>query len=256
MVVIFGTYALGKKDLVEERRTCPHCGKPNRRVQSRTAWQCVHIYWIPVFPAGRTRVVMQCLACKKSYMLNLKSKKLDRAIEATLGDARASLTDGSDVIDHLNSLTHLGVFQTVEGLLDELDGRNDQTLARLARASYCAIRGLSQQAQEHYEAAVSGDADGAAALAYGKFLLAAQRDEEAINMLRRAAQLNPQYEYRQVLADFIPVRQHYKNYNGLAVIMEEIVRIDPTAKDDKKFARLLHRALAKAGRTYSSNVWQ
>jgi len=202
--------------------------------------------FIPVMPWRRIRVVCSCLTCKQCYKFLIKGRRLKASIDDQRREAFAR--NGQDINHALHdvaSLAHLGDFEGVRALLEEFDG----LVRTLAEARFLSLQGNEKEAELSFRKALKADPlSGTPDFWLGRFLIAQERDEEAISQFQRAAQLNPDYEYFGLLQDFNSARKQRKNWHGLAVIMAEMVRRQPDVTTDRKFAKLYAKACKKSGR--------
>jgi len=179
----------------------------------------------------------------------LKGRRLKAAIDAQRQDAFARVgQDINHTLHDVASLTHLGDFEGVQSLLEKLDSQG-RTARALAEARFLSLQGNAPEAELSFQKALRADpSSGTPDFWFGQFLLAQERDEEAISQLQRAARLNPDYEYFVLLQDFNQVRKQRRNWHGLATIMTEMARLQPDVTTDWKFTKLYAEACKKSGR--------
>ena len=249
MVFIYGSYHWDKKDRVFDRAYCSICGRENRPVCSYTAWEVGQVMFVPLMPWGRIRVVGHCLTCKQFYKFSLKGRRLKAATDEQRTDAFAGMgQDINQTLADLAGLAHLGDFEGVQSLLDELANQGKASHA-LAEARFLALQGDAESAKSSFLKSLEADPSfGAADFWFGRFLLVQERDEEAIAHLQRAAALNQNYECFGSLEDFVQVRKQQKNWDGLATIMAEMARLQPDMTNDRRFGKLYSKACRKSGR--------
>ena len=249
MILIYGTYHLFKGHKVSDRAACAHCGQQNRIVESYTAWEFFHLYYFPVIPLGRLRAVLKCPSCSRFYKFAPKGKKITKEIEDRRNAAMSQIGGNINAtLGDVVTLTHLGDFEGVKNLLDQLSSRNAGYHA-LAQGRYYELRKMPREAQESFQEAVRSNPDSAAArFWFGRFLLHQYRESEAIAEFQQAAKLAPGYEYCDMLASLIELRKRQSKWQGLMSIMDEVVRLEPNRMNDKKFAKLYAKVCKKNGR--------
>jgi tetratricopeptide (TPR) repeat protein len=248
MLIVFGTTTVGKRDRIRVRTTCPHCGTVGALLQSYTTMECAHVYWIPLIPLGRRRLVMECPACKRGYKFNLRSAPHCNAIETTRQKA-AELARQADpqVMGQIAMLTHLCDFEGAEAAIAQLQGAAPPALHSHAAAWYWELRGDADKADEHYRRAVEADDTGEVWFEYGEFLLACSQDEQALEALRRAREMNPALDYLAPIHVAALARKQKKNFSAMLLLMDELVRLNPALMQDRRFAKQMATAQKKCG---------
>ena len=249
MVIWFGSYHLRKKRQVFDRDTCTICGQPNRPLRSYTAFELGHAYWIPLMPWGRARIARSCLTCKRLHKFAPKGRRLREAIEMTREDALAGVGGDVDLaMGFVAQLAHLGDFEGVDQLLSAW-GERDPSVRALGGARFLGLTGDADAAVAAFEGALKKDpVRGAVHYWFGRYLLVLGRDEEAVAQLARAAEASPAYDDLGLLADLSVARECDKDWHGMAVLLDEIVRRRVEVLDDRSFARRYAKACRKAGR--------
>jgi len=249
MIIVFGTYLWPKTQRVSDRAYCSICERECRPLTSYSAWEVAHLMFIPLIPWGRVRVVCYCMTCQNCYRFSLNGRKLKAAIDARRREAFARVGRGiNNTLNDVEALTHMGDFEGVQSLLDALDSQGGASRA-LAEARFLSLQGNAQEAESHFRQALEANpSSGTPDFWLGHFLLMQERDEEAVEQLQRAVQLNPDYEYFSLLQEFSQTRKYRKNWHGLAVLMGEMVRRHPDVTADRKFAKLYAKACRKSGR--------
>lgn len=247
MLLIYGTMDCFKRDYVRESGLCPHCGRVGT-LTSYTAREFGHLYYIPLIPDARYRVVMSCRRCRKCYKVRLKEvpEKIAGLLVDGMTAARAGDVHGA--ADAFAALMHFGGFAEVEEVLHELESVEGGRPSRLLRASAAQMRGDLLGAEEQYRAQVQvAPADWETRRRLGD-LLAGNRDLlAAAEEYRAIAEGNPQDAGVRVrLAD---VLENLKMWDAMVVTLEEACAIEPAFTQNKVFDKRLGAARKKAART-------
>ncbi|MFC1462525.1 tetratricopeptide repeat protein [Verrucomicrobiota bacterium] len=96
MIVVFGVAHYGKGNRVDRHDNCEHCGVFGR-LSSYDAGAFFTIYWIPLLPLGRKRVIDSCPSCKKRREIGLG--KYQKMKKQELGEAVANMKSRPDDAD-------------------------------------------------------------------------------------------------------------------------------------------------------------
>jgi tetratricopeptide (TPR) repeat protein len=249
MTLIYGNYYWARKDQVAQRAYCSLCNSENRPLRSYTAREVGHVYWIPLMPWGRRRIVRHCLTCKQFYIFRATGKKLEGEIEAQRELIYARIGSDPDVtVADVSTLAHLGDFEGVQRVIQGLDEQGDPSAA-LARAWVAGLRENADEAREQFDLALA-TMDLQACVRYwlSRFLFQQKQDEEACEQLDQAATLDSRYDDVQLLQDMIQARKHTKDWDNLAVIMNHAVARRPKLGRERWFAKLHTKACRKSGR--------
>jgi hypothetical protein len=88
-MIIYGSRSshLGTKQLTNEK--CPHCGTVGSLIMSTYA-KYAHVFWIPIFPLGRTGV-SQCQHCKQVLEVKQMPPNIRQYHEVSLAENRIPL---------------------------------------------------------------------------------------------------------------------------------------------------------------------
>lgn len=244
MVLIFGRFHLFKRQRLEVRDWCEHCGK-RFRLQSYTAWEFYHVYFIPFIPVGRLRVMNKCPGCQK--YLGMSIKKARDAMEEASAAAEQALAAGNvdEAIENAFTCLHFGDYERAEGVLSRLDPGDGRIL--LARARMLRMQRQFTQTEALCRQAISAEPENAE----GHYLLAetlieSRQIDEGLAEMTQAAELAPDaLDVRMVLMDELAKR---KRWLELLPVMDEIVALSPDMSQDKHFSRLYKKAEKKARR--------
>ena len=90
-----GTWYYGKKRIHTIRETCEFCGHPSDLSSYDTSLFFV-VFFIPIIPLQRLRVIRSCAACQKHRLISLA--KWEQAKSNDSGDA-ASIVQSTGRID-------------------------------------------------------------------------------------------------------------------------------------------------------------
>ena len=245
MVIVWGTYHLGKTDRITERDVCEFCGK-EAKLESYTARAWGHLMFIPLIPTSRTRVLRYCTRCQ--HFRQITARELPGAVDEisrqAVEDVRAGKTD--DVLGAAILLTQLGAFDQADALLEACP--EDSVDPLLVGAMLRSMHGDDAGAEEILRAAAQRHADKPQPhFALGEHLLKTQRLDEGLASLRQAAEHAP--EALDVRFRILDVHTNRKNWLGIHEVLEEIIAINPDVLQDKAIAKLHKKAQKKAGVT-------
>lgn len=78
-MIFYGTNSSRLKDGILSNVECPHC---QQQVTMRYSvfGRYAHIYWIPLFPIGKTNV-LECTHCKRTYKLRELPERIKQKFE-------------------------------------------------------------------------------------------------------------------------------------------------------------------------------
>lgn len=245
-----GDMHLFKKRRILEWGTCPHCGRENRALRSHSTWQFFHAMFIPLIPMGTIRAVLCCPSCFTFHTFALKGRKLKAAIAEQREEALARVGEDLDTtLQDVAAMAHLGDFEGVESLVEQLSGNGDDGAAVLVEARFLDLQGRAEEAEARFRDALKFDAyPGAPRFWFGRFLLYEGREAEAIAEFQQAAEESPEYPYIDMLVSLIELRRRQKKWDALAAIMGEVLRMDPDLANTKSFSKLFAKAYKKSGR--------
>jgi hypothetical protein len=250
----YAAYHFFKRDRAFERTTCPHCGKRVRVLQSYSAWEFVAIYFIPVLPFGSIRAVMKCPSCLQCDKYALKGRKLKAARAECLGSAmhHVRTRDAAGILSDVTALCHLGDYSGAQHVLEELERSDERAIAEIGWGRLHEMRREAPEAERHYRLAAQADSSlDEAHVWLGRFLLNQERDSEAVAELARYGR--PDARLLEYLIDMADLRMRQKKWDGMAVVLGEILRINPAAGQSKAFADMFRKA-QKRGRSWNQDL--
>ena len=77
-----GTHYYGKKNVQKRAATCPHCGGQVELASYDTRLWAV-IFFIPIFPLGRKRIIDYCPACTRHYVVEADKWETSKQLEVS-----------------------------------------------------------------------------------------------------------------------------------------------------------------------------
>ena len=243
MVIVWGTYHLGKTDRVTERDVCEFCGK-EAKLESYTARAWGHLMFIPLIPTGKARVLRYCTACQQFRHVSMKD--LPAAVGEISRQAVEDVREGKidDVLGAAILLTQLGAFGQADALLEACPA--DAVDPLLVGAMLRSMHGDDAGAEQILRAAAQTHADKPHPhFALGEHLLKTQRIDEGLASLQQAAEQAP--EALDVRFRILDVHTSRKNWTAVCQALEEIIAINPDVLQDKAIAKLHKKAQKKAG---------
>lgn len=247
MIIFYGSSHFCKKRKVKEWMPCPHCHRGSV-MTSYTAFEWGHLYWIPLIPFGSVRAVLSCPACKKLYKFASDGKKREQAIANGRQHTREQMAAGQDVVPDVAIMAHMGDFEGAEEFIVELRSAGNEMMASAANGRFLQLQGLSQPAEEEFLRALESDGTHPAAhYWFGRFLLDEGRDEEAISHLRHVPH-DGEYAWGPLLNILADRRRRQGDWPGAALMLDEMLRLDPNLAQDKHFAKAMEKAHHKTAR--------
>ena len=242
MFFIYGTGHRFKKKVVEEYGVCSECGK-RPLLKYYTARNCVCIFWIPVFPFNKFRVLRRCPECEHLDVLSIPD--CEEAVAKTAASAGEAVGAGDvdKAIEQSLELMRLGGFDEARKVLDQLSREDTRVLLALDRAA--AMRWEDDEAKTLFQQAIGAEPDNAEAhFRLGQLLVRALEFDDGLAELRKAAELDPKpVEIRRALMEGL--EWDYK-WPELVQVMEEIAELSPETAQTKYFTELLEIARKKA----------
>lgn len=244
MIFIFGKLHLFKRQRLENRDWCEHCGK-RFRLMSYTAREFFHLYFIPFIPLGRIRVINKCPRCEKYYSMHIK-KVRDAVAEASAA-AEQALAAGNveETIENAFACLQFGDFERVGSILSQLN-QDDGVVLRTG-ARILKMQRKFTEAQTICRQAISAEPENAEGhYLLGEILIESRQVDEGLVEMQQAAVLAPDaLDVRMTLMDEFAKR---KRWPELLPVMDEIAALAPDMLQDKTFSRLLKKAKKKAGK--------
>ena len=240
-MLVWGTYVLFKRDIVEGPCQCLRCGEYHQRVQSYSGWRFFHLYFIPLIPLGHKRLAMTCPKDDLAIGLSLKQKHLQPVFDKARQFAREAKTF-DELIERVSHMIHLADFTGVDEILDEW-ARTDPIGAEIGRGLSTQFHGDTDEAESHLRKAVSLDgANGLARFHLGQFLFETERDEEAVSELRQARALDPQLDVRGAMFTALADRELRRDWHKVFSLSEELFRLDPSLTEHGPLVELSEKA--------------
>src|SRR5258706_3000734 len=77
-----GTHYYGKKNLQTRPGPCPHCGRAGQLTSYDTRLWFV-VFFIPVIPLARKRIIDHCRVCTRHYATDLDKWETARQLEVS-----------------------------------------------------------------------------------------------------------------------------------------------------------------------------
>ena len=150
-----GTHYYGKKNLQKRPGPCPHCGRAVELTSYNTRLWFV-VFFIPVFPLHRKRIIDYCSACTRHYAVDLQKWETARQLEVSgaMEEFRARPTPEAAIAAHAQLVNFHQTAQADEFRKQMLEqyGGNAKVQAYLG----VSLERLGQfgPAAEHYQRAL------------------------------------------------------------------------------------------------------
>ena len=242
MFFIYGTGHRFKKKVAEEYGVCSKCGK-RPLLKYYTARNCVCIFWIPVFPFNKFRVLRRCPECEHLDVLSIPDCEEAVAKTAASAQEAAGAGDVDKAIEGALELMRLGGFDEAQKVLDGLSREDARVLLALGRAA--AMQWEDKEAAEYFQKVIDADASNAEAhFRLGQLLVRGMELEKGLPELRKAAELDPKsVEIRRALMEGLEWDYQWPE---LVQVMEEIAELSPETAQTDYFTELLEIARKKA----------
>ena len=136
-MIVFGTRNYYKHDSVHHFDICEDCGHAGH-LHSYSAVHFFHIYWIPLIPIGRKRVLDHCPVCDAAREVALQQWQHLRDVELPIAlDAARSTNSDAEVAEQAVDLVTLSgtkaQFISIAAPLLAHHSNDSRVLNRLAR---------------------------------------------------------------------------------------------------------------------------
>ncbi len=239
MIIFFGVRNYGKQNAESRNDVCEMCGAFGKLQTFDTA-KCFHIFWIPLIPTGRKRVIDACPNCKQQREMGLRQYNKTRAESVTnaIKAMQESPDDADAAISALQTFIGFGEldkFEASAGALADKHAGNADVQKQIA-ATY-AYLGKSDDAMQYYGRALTIQDD------------PETREQLAVELLRdgRAADAEPhlahvagetgkdQIGVLYLLAD---AYAHQGAHDNSLRTLERIESINPLVQEDKEHLKL------------------
>ncbi len=134
--ILFGSRFTSREDLRRKTDTCPSCGQ-RQLMESFSGLKWLHLYFIPLIPLGRRRVIQQCRGCKKGYEMSVS--KWEDLRDRSIAEAR-TLSGGDPhhlgkTLELLTAVETYGTDDAAEALVREIVSNFPHDAGALSRAA-------------------------------------------------------------------------------------------------------------------------
>lgn len=131
MIIVYGESHFGKGEQSGLIDTCGFCGK-RLRLENFTARKFFTLYWLPIIPMARERVIRYCRSCKKYQAVAFKNLSAAIAEMAEEGRRQLAANQPADVGGIAIQLGNLGRIEDGLALCAELRNSGHQMPAGMA----------------------------------------------------------------------------------------------------------------------------
>lgn len=234
-----GTWYWGKSDIHGLKGVCEACGRSGELLSFDTRTFIV-VFFVPVFPLGRKRILEQCPSCKRHRVikykdwLKLKNVSLPEAIDSY----RSSPNDRDKAIEALQLCVACQDGQA----LDEVSAiassafANDADMQNLIGGTH-AYFSRYESAESAFRASLAVKDDPEIRNALARNLLYQSRPDEAWELI--AHDLQEESEMRGGLALLIAESyQTWGMHDAAQTVLDETIRVLPQLESDKDYKRL------------------
>ena len=242
---------------------CGNCGKRGE-LRSYTGRRWVHLYYIPIIPAGRrTRVMIECKKCKQGQQV--AQKDIEETIEKLRGEAAEVLgviekgesEDGEvELAGWADCLRQIAEMFYCLGEAGEVDYLSEEQRREQERQRYVGhmLEGACLEMRNELEGAA-----GCYRAAHGlrpSNVFAVKRLGESYALMKDAVNALAWYEKGLelepgdvgILQGLLDVYQTTKDYAKAAETYEKLFSLSVTIAGDKKVIRQYKKVCKKAGR--------
>ncbi len=243
-----GTWYWGKKNLHGVNSVCESCGRSGELLSYDTRSYVV-VFFVPIIPLGRKRVLEECPACRKHRVVKYKDWRQlkDVDLPAAIDAFRASPQDREKCAEAINMCV---AAQDVEAL-DEAT-----RIAAVSLATDAEMQGLLgsaheyfssfERAEEAFRASITAQDDPDLRNALSRTLLHLERPDDAWEMI--AHDLNESPNMRGGLALLIAESyQTWGMHDAAQTVLDQTIDVLPHLATDKDYKKLRKSATKYQG---------
>jgi|GEM_PF-1448104 len=189
-----GTGYYGRRDPSVVNGTCQFCNRQTK-LSSYETWECICVFFIPLIPIKRWRILNQCAGCRKHHRIPLADFK--QRVEAGIGPLKAAVerapADPEARIKLIQELAAYQMYVQAEAVAREGVAANPgHAQLNYLLARFLALRGdLAGATPVFRQAAAAAPKDADIRLSLGRNLLARKEGAEAVRELAEAWRLAP-----------------------------------------------------------------
>lgn len=147
MFIVFGTTFYHKANLKQKKDVCAFC-KQVRPISSYEGWKFFHIYYVPIIPLGKKKVLNSCGGCDRYLQLSMAKWNELRTVQ--LEAAKKGYSQNQDKEHALQLLDALEVYasrEEAEAFVREVSSRYDSDPEVLLQcAAWYRAHGYTEQA--------------------------------------------------------------------------------------------------------------
>jgi len=141
-MIIYGTGNFHKRNHAVVRGQCPHCGKIGYKSSFDTT-RFFTLYFLPIIPIGRHRILMDCKACDKNWAISLSEwKKIQRIdLPAALAQYEKNRENRETVIGLINLIVQAQATEHLEKIGPQIRNTfpQDEEILTLLAAAYSRL---------------------------------------------------------------------------------------------------------------------
>ena len=229
-----GTWYYGKANLRQRSAVCGFCHREGTLSSFDTRLWAV-VFFIPVFPLGRRRVIDKCPNCHRHRVATPQDweKVKAEAIAEGLRNMAAAPNDPAPALDLHRAYLFFGLHAEADKLLASMSERfaGDAVMQLYIGAAF-QVAGKPAEAAPHFQRALKLDPGmKAAQRALGIALIGQRKPEEAHELLRYMEQPGPEFEFPVLFLLAQAYRLAGRHKEALALLTLLLQRAPDAAKD-------------------------
>ncbi len=238
-MIVYGVRLYGKDNVRVRFDPCPSCGALGK-LSSFDAAKFFHIYWIPLIPLGRKRVMDSCPSCKMHRELGLREyRKVKReTLDGTVQAMKDNPRDPDAAAEAINAYVHFGELDNFEAMAPALANRHQQNakVQSVVGGAYEYL-GRYDEAETYYQRALHADPSPEHHEELATLLIREGKPEEAEAHLEHVT-AQPTQENVGYLYFLNQAYRHHGRHEDALRILDRIEAGMPAAKDDPEHQTL------------------
>jgi len=238
-MIIFGVKTFGKDHAQSRYGNCGQCGAFGK-LQSYDTSKYFHVYWVPLVPLGRKRVIDSCPSCKMHRETGVRQyRKIRReSLANALEEMKNDPDNAEKAISGIQTFVSFGELQNFEAIAPALAQRHQASgsVMRELAGAYDYI-GNHEEASRYYQLALAAGNDPETHEDLAVFLIRRGRSEEAETHLQHIIETGNEERYG-LLYFLVEGFRHEGRHEDALRVLDQLETLDSDAAGDPQHQQL------------------